>query len=506
MAFELVKSAKGTSANATVTCSFASATASGNLIVLAFAADDYNGSPGAGWTQSAEMEQQTFHGGYVWWRISTGETSYSYTIGSATNSAWVIAEFSGADASPYDISEGQFTQAFLSGGSSYTGPTITPTTGERLLVAAFGFSNNTNLSGVTTGSWTNSFTAIDSNGSGGSGTNDLVGMGYRLVTGDGSTGFSTAVTPTPSQATQARSSFQIAFIEAAASGATGTLAATEAADAAAFTGDVLVQGSISGTDAADSAALTGDVIVAGSLAATEAADVAALAGNVIVTGSLTATESADAAALAGDVVVTGSMAATEGADAFAASGNVSSGDEIVGDITATEAADSASLTGNVLVSGSLAATDGADSAAIAGDVIVQGALSGTEGADSAAITGRVIVSGSMAATEAADTAALNGSNAVIGSLAASEAADALSIAGKIIVSGIVVATEAADATALTGQVSTKAALAAIEGADLASFAGVVWISGALAATEAADAVVINGRTVFNRLEAAAMLI
>ena len=88
----LVKSAKGSSALATTTASFASATTAGNLIVLAFASDDYNDSPGAGWTQSTGMKQQTFHGGYIWWRISTGETSFSYTIGSATNSSWIPAE------------------------------------------------------------------------------------------------------------------------------------------------------------------------------------------------------------------------------------------------------------------------------------------------------------------------------------------------------------------------------------------------------------------------------
>jgi hypothetical protein len=44
------------------------------------------------------MEQQTFHGGYLWWKISTGETTApSYTIGSANSSVWVLAEFSGND-------------------------------------------------------------------------------------------------------------------------------------------------------------------------------------------------------------------------------------------------------------------------------------------------------------------------------------------------------------------------------------------------------------------------
>jgi hypothetical protein len=105
MAIALVQSAKGTGTTAIVNPSFSVAPTNGNLIVLAFAADDYNGTPNTGWTQSAEMEQQTFHGGYLWWRISTGANPPGgYTIGSATVSAWVLMEFSGADASPYDIS------------------------------------------------------------------------------------------------------------------------------------------------------------------------------------------------------------------------------------------------------------------------------------------------------------------------------------------------------------------------------------------------------------------
>lgn len=213
MTIALVKSAKGASALATTTASFASATTAGNLIVLAFAADDYNGTPGAGWTQSTGMEQQTYHGGYLWWRISTGETSFQYTIGSATNSAWVIAEFSGADASsPFDVSNGQFQQ---SSSLNYTTPSIAPSTGNRLLCAMMGGSAGTSLSATTWGTWLNSFTAIDSIGSGGGGTNDCVGLAYRLVTGDGSTGYSSGATSTGATF-QSKSGLIIAFKEAAA--------------------------------------------------------------------------------------------------------------------------------------------------------------------------------------------------------------------------------------------------------------------------------------------------
>ena len=109
MALALVQSAKGTSTSATVNPSFSVAPTGGNLIVLAFTSDDYNGTPNTGWTQSAEMEQQTFHGGYVWWRIATAPTR-RVPIRSARPPIppWVMAEFSGNVSVPYDTSQGQF--------------------------------------------------------------------------------------------------------------------------------------------------------------------------------------------------------------------------------------------------------------------------------------------------------------------------------------------------------------------------------------------------------------
>lgn len=227
MAWSIAQSSEGTSTSATVTATLPSSPTSGNLIVLAFASDDYNGTPNTGWTQSTGMEQQTFHGGYVWWRISDGSNSFQYTIGSATNSAWVLIEISGNSATPYDISAGQFAQ---SSGGSYTTTNLTPSTGDRLLVAMIGGSQiaSVNMSGDLT-AWTNSFTHIRSSGpASGSGTKDMLGVGYRVVTGDGSTAFSTGATyPT---ALESRSGLIIAFKAAAAGGSTTpqTVSATSA--------------------------------------------------------------------------------------------------------------------------------------------------------------------------------------------------------------------------------------------------------------------------------------
>ncbi|WP_156908459.1 hypothetical protein [Bradyrhizobium murdochi] len=238
-----VQKAKGVGTTATVDCSFPSATTSGNLIVLAFASNDYNGSPGAGWFQQTGMEQQTFHGGYLWFRISAGETTFSYTIGSATNSAWVITEWSGVDASPYDTSAGQFEQTTT---ETYTTPAITPSTGDHVLFAMMGGSlgGGADLTANSWGTWLNSFTAIDSQGSGGSGTNDLVGLAYRLVAGDGSTTYSSGATA--DIVLQSKSGLIISFKAAAPSTAALVGKATAAAALrSAFSGRTALQGASS---------------------------------------------------------------------------------------------------------------------------------------------------------------------------------------------------------------------------------------------------------------------
>ena len=92
-------------------------------------------------------------------------------------------------------------------------------------------------------------------------------------------------------------------------------------DSATFTGAEGFTGTLAATEGADSAAFSGVSTfgVAGTLAATEGADAAAFSGTVgaaPITGTLAATEGADTALFAGSVAgaVTGTLAATEGAD------------------------------------------------------------------------------------------------------------------------------------------------------------------------------------------------
>jgi hypothetical protein len=171
-------------------------------LILSFASDDYNGSPDTGWTESTGMEQQTFHGGYKWWRVAVDATnSFTYTIGSATESAWVIEEWSGLSATPYDISAGQFQQSFGSlrdadahtddgrpaaarDASARPWDRRSPGHPGRLDEQLHGRQRDRGRS-RTPGRTSRSATA------------------YRAVTGDGVTGFSTGATWTPQSAQSA---------------------------------------------------------------------------------------------------------------------------------------------------------------------------------------------------------------------------------------------------------------------------------------------------------------
>lgn len=66
----------------------------------------------------------------------------------------------------------------------------------------------------------------------------------------------------------------------------------------------------------------GGVTITGTLAATDGADTAAFAGDIAHVGTLAATDSADTAAFAGDIDHAGTLAATDSADTFVADGTV----------------------------------------------------------------------------------------------------------------------------------------------------------------------------------------
>ena len=186
----LVKSATGAAATASVTPAFASPTTAGNIILLAISGDAGVPTPGTGWTQPPNMAQVGNNGGYLWVRVSTGETTFpAYTLSVAANSTWVLTEFSGLTISPIDGSLGQHAEGSR---ASYTTPALVPTAGDRVLFAAMLASSDVNLTLPFT-NWLNSFTFIAGIGQS-TGQRTCAGLAYRRVTGDGVASFSSGVT------------------------------------------------------------------------------------------------------------------------------------------------------------------------------------------------------------------------------------------------------------------------------------------------------------------------
>lgn len=216
MAFgDAVQVNSGTGTTATTSPTLPGATTAGNLIVLNFAADDYNGTVSSGWTESSECEQQFFHGGYLWWAKATaGMTIPNYVVGSAVRSAWICVEYEGPfDASPYDGSQGR--GANNGSTNSTTTDALTPTAGDRLLVAHLAISHaTTDLAAL--GSFTNSFTQARGQLSNGGNPRISITQNKLVVTANGSTSYSTGATLVSGSSGQSGTGISIAFKKGAA--------------------------------------------------------------------------------------------------------------------------------------------------------------------------------------------------------------------------------------------------------------------------------------------------
>lgn len=314
---------------ATVAATWNTATTAGNVLVLVVAADDYASTPPADWTESAGCRQETFLGHYVWWKKATGgETSVNYTIGSASPSLWLTAEIGGLTATPFDTSSGTFAQ---SSGTTFTTNALTPSAGERLLLASIGGSFAGTLAGVDT--WQNSFAEIvDAFTTLASGTRDTAGIAQRAVTADGTTSYSTGATYTGATV-QSRTGIILAFKVAAAGG-------TTIAGAAAFT---------AGTTLAATATTKGNIAGAAGLTAQTTATAAAR-GDV---------RAAAQTAGGGGLAAAGTVAARSSADLNATTSLTATA------TTSTPTAPQVSASAALAAAGTTTATGHADSRATA---------------------------------------------------------------------------------------------------------------------------------------------
>ncbi len=190
----LVQVTSGTSTSATPSATFTS-TGNGNLLVLIVAADAYKSGDPSGWTLPTGGAQQTFFGHYLWYKTSTGgETSAGYTLGVATNSAWIFLEYNNTALSPYDTSDGQFTS---SSSNAYTTPAVTPSVGRRLAIATMAGSKAA-PSAMSQSTWLNGFTEqADIVTPNVSGTIDNVSAADLLLDGNGSTAYSSGSSYVP---------------------------------------------------------------------------------------------------------------------------------------------------------------------------------------------------------------------------------------------------------------------------------------------------------------------
>jgi hypothetical protein len=205
----LTNAAEGTSTLATTTATFGFTATANRLLLLVVSADNYNSGNPTGYTLSPECEQEFFLGHYVWWKKAAGgETSVQYTILGADPSCWSVFEFDNVDAVPFDASEGTGDS---STSSTFATPTITPTTGRRLLFAAVGgSSSDRNI--TATGAWSDSFIAAgDIFTTVVSGTQDAHGAAYRVVDGNGVTTFTTTATFTVGGSVQSHGGIILAF-------------------------------------------------------------------------------------------------------------------------------------------------------------------------------------------------------------------------------------------------------------------------------------------------------
>jgi hypothetical protein len=439
-----------TNGSASIVTSLGSATTAGNTILIFANGAGTITTPSGFTSRSPQVNTQ---GLYLFEKlVASGNSSDTptLTMSGAFNATWQIVEYSGITA--FDVSSGN--NSGYVGETSVTTPTLTPTSGERLLVAFVGLLNRTNTGTFAAGdpqSWTNSFTGERSDsivGQAGTGRGSMVGgwADRSGVTGNGTTSYSTNASYTASDT--AAPATIIASYKVTAGGGGATLAVTETPDVAAISGNAGSSGALASVDAADTASMSGNAGTGGALAATEAGDTASLSASFFIAGSLAATEAADTAAIAGSFAIVGSLASTEAKDVAALNGNAG----VFGALAATETQDVASLTSSNAVTGTLVATEATDTASLAGNAGV---------------------SGSISVTEASDSASFSGGNSIVGILTANEATDTASFGGNAVVVGVLVATEAADTSSISADFEAVAAgsLVAVEAPDIASFVG-----------------------------------
>lgn len=176
------RGASGTAATQTPTASFGFTAAGGRLLVLAVAADAYITTPPAGWTQVQIIgsAESAWFGFAMYYKVADGsESGAEYGLSAAEESVWAIAEFStGAE---LDTS----AKAYYSEDAVTTvAPSITPTAGTKLIVAAVAGAQSFDALPSGISAWSNGYTErIDTKDAPPSGLGQMLGIATLVASG-----------------------------------------------------------------------------------------------------------------------------------------------------------------------------------------------------------------------------------------------------------------------------------------------------------------------------------
>lgn len=221
----------------------------------------------------------------------------------------------------------------------------------------------------------------------------------------------------------------------------------------------------------------------GTLAATETADAVNIHATAVDLGTLAASEVADAGGLIAAAISSGTLAVSETADTTLF---ITAAPDLAA-LATTETGDAGGFVAAQSGFGTVVATEVADAGGFLLSTIASGALEVSETGDAGGFVATEIASGTLAATETADAAAFTVAPPAL-VLAATEAADAGSFFALAGASGILGATEAADTGAVAALAGAFGALVGTEAGDAAafSFISLPIAHAALAASEAPD--------------------
>lgn len=423
-----VEIAGGISTTAVTTASF-TARPAGQVLVLVMAGDAYRTTAGTGrpestgWTYVDGYEGNL--GFYVWYKVSTGETSVQYTISPASKSAYSVVALDQMAASPLGVETQSHTVVSASNTNTPI-PTITPAAGDRWLVLAAGGATGNNTTGPYT--WTTYAKVADRYNTAGY----RPGLSTAALAINGGTATGAAAMTWAANGDQGIA--VVAAFKISAGGGTSWTLAGSAVSTSATAGALVAIRVLAGTAASASTtagALARTTSLTGSALSTSTT-AAALTATSTLTGTA-ASASTTAGALAKTSTLTGSAASTStttGALGFIVgpgdlplSAGAVSTSTTIGSVTTLGVLSGAALSGST-AAGSIAATGALAGAAVSSSatsgalvLVVPGGLTGS--ATSASITTGSIaavraLSGS-AASQTATTGAMTATLTVTGS-------------------------------------------------------------------------------------------